>query len=147
MPARSYIITDPDTFDLDEATGYYGFDDMLAAFQPRSNQLEPIVRPGKDGEELRALGVRAQPTPMRTLLAVNDRDDAEAAITSYVSLKDGLPYEIVQHEKSWGFFRVREVAPQPIVPLAAIAGWLIPTATVLLVVDWLVLATPEPEAP
>jgi hypothetical protein len=140
----NYIITDADDFDVGDPDTYLPFDDLIAAFQPKAEQLEVIVRPGRDGEIMRETGVRADPTPMRTLLYVVDRGDTLDAIEAYVTLIDGLPYEIIQHGESFGFFRVLKVNPLPLVPCAACAGSLISNPGILLAVDWLVISTEEP---
>lgn len=140
----NYIITDAADFDLEDPLTYFPFDDLLAAFQPKAVQLEVIVRPGVDGESLRETGVRADPTPMRTLFYVGDRGDAKSAIVAYIQLIDGNPYEIIQHGESWGFYQVLKVNPLPTIPCATAAGTIIPNPGILLVVDWLVLSTEAP---
>jgi hypothetical protein len=140
----NYLITDQDDFDVEDAATYIAFDDILAAFQPKMEQVEVFARPGHDGESMRATGVRAEPTPMRTLRYVATRGDALDGIEFYAGLIDGAPYEIVQHGESFGFFRVLKVSPLPLIPCAAVAGSLIANPGILLAVDWLVLSTVEP---
>lgn len=137
------IVFDPE----DEEEGFFAFDDIVAAFQPKMQQLEVIVRGGVDGEALRETGVRAKPSQMRTLHAFADRGDAKAALEEYRALMDGLPYEIIQHDESFGFFRVLDIVAQPLTPIAVGCGYLVANPTVLQVLDWVVISTDAPEGP
>lgn len=143
----NYIVIDPDTFSTITLAGGFFFDDILGALQPKAQQLEVILRPGVDGESLRETGVRAIPSPIRTLHAFLDRGDALTALEQYLTLIDGNPYEIVQHDESYGFFRVLAIQNQQLLPIATGAGWLVDNPTVLQILDWVVLGTEPPPEP
>jgi hypothetical protein len=146
--AYNHIVFDSGNYDPPgDVSGAYLFDDMIAAFQPKAQQLEILLRRGRDGEELRETGIRAKPSVMTTVRAVEDREGALENLEEYTALQDGNPYEIINHGVSWGFFRILDVNPRPLLPLAATAGFLTANATVLQVLDWVVISTEAPEEP
>lgn len=146
MPAQPCIIIyDAANYDFDENVGYFAFDDMRGDLQPRAEQLEAFTRPGHDGHHILKLGVQAEPSTIVTVRGVADREDAKQFLVDYNSLRDGNPYEVVQHGQSFGFFhvlRVRQVGElQAITSSIGMVGG---ACTIIQRVQWELLSVPEP---
>lgn len=138
------IIFDPD----DEEDGFFQFEDMSGVLHPRTEQMEVIVRPGSDGESLRTTGVRAIPSQVVTMHYVEDLEAAKDAIEAYITLIDGLPYEVVQREISYGFFRVLSVVQLPQSrPSFNNINALLPDTEYRQYCLWTLVATEAPEEP
>lgn len=142
----NHIVFDPDNYTPPgDLSGAYLFDDMIGDFQPKCEQLEILLRPGSDGEELRATGIRAVPTRLLTVRYLASRSDALAAMEQYVTLADGVAYEIINHGQSWGYFRL--AAPpsaRPLLPALAI-GTITANPTVCQIIEWAWISTDDPE--
>lgn len=123
---------------------FYGFDDLLGALQPKSNQLVKLVRPGRPGERILSTGLRAPESRVRSRLFVENLATAVALLEDYVALKDGLPYEVKQNGVSYSYFKVLDVIPLPFQACAATVGTLVANPTVLMEVDWILVNTEPP---
>lgn len=142
------IVFDPDSFDFGDlpgASGCYEFDALRGEFQPKQQQLEGIIRPGRDGEQLRETGVRGDPFPIVTVLYVATREDAVSAIDAYVTLVDGNPYEVYANGTSMGFFKVLKVINSHFLPCAQTVGTLVPGAEIKHTVAFQLVSTEPPE--
>lgn len=143
MPAHVHKIvfgTDPG-----DPADYYRFDDMRGVLHPKSEQLEPFIRPGHDGETLRKTGERAPPSTVETLLYVADWTASRTAIAAYIALKDGEAYEVFKNSISYGHFRVFNVEEIGTVAVAQVAGSILnPGATVLQACRWTLISTVAP---
>ncbi len=128
----------------DNQIGVYEFDEMIGALLPKSKQLEVYVRPGLAGESLRNSGVRAPACLIETRHCVADRAAAKAAINAYVALKDGVGYEVFQHGEIWGYYRVFDVTPAPLVPVRSPLGTLVANPTIWMRVAWELISTTAP---
>lgn len=116
----------------------YQFEDIRGSLQPRSEELEIFARPGKDDTTVRLTGVRGRPTQIITVHYVADFTAAKNALSSYVQLKDGASYEIVQHSISFGDFRILDVVEVESRAVANVIGSLISGATVRQICQWTV---------
>ncbi len=141
-----YNAEDFDPEDLPGSPDAYEFDAMSFQAQPKQIQLEAIARPGHDDFSYRELGVRGEPSPIRTVLYLENRAAARQAMADYIDLKDGQPYEIYSNGQSWGFYNILGVAQvgEPIAVANAI-GTLVTGPAVKHVVDFLVVNVTAPE--
>lgn len=121
--------------------GAIAFDDLQGALQPKCDQLEVIVLPGVDGEILRDTGNRADLTSVETLRYLANRAAAVSAISSYIALKDGAAYEVIQHGQSFGNFRVLGVQPLPLAAVANVIGSITANPGIALRCVWTILST------
>lgn len=124
------------------------FDAMRGRLQPRNEQPEVIVRPGKDGQIIRLTGVRGVPVRITTKHHVADWTAAKSAIDFYGSLIGGeTPVEIVQNDVSYGYFEILEVVEIEALPCINARGTIISNPTVIQFCGWTVLSveyTPPP---
>lgn len=90
----------------------FEFRDIQGNLQPKSPQLEVLVRGGHAGESIRTTGTRGVPCQIRTLTYQDNWDNARDALIAYTELKDGTPYEIVQHSSSMGLWKVLDVVQE-----------------------------------
>lgn len=107
---------------------------MLGAFKPRSEDLQLIVRPGVDDVRVRTSGVRGQLIQATSVNFVTDFDAAAAALDTYLSMKDGTAYEVVQYGTSHGDYLVIDVSQRPPQAITAAIGG---TGNVQHVCDWI----------
>jgi hypothetical protein len=123
----------------------FEFEDMVGRLNPKAEQLEVLLRPGHDGETLRKTGVRAEPSRIVTMHFVADWAAAKAALEAYNALIDGEPYEVIQHDESYGYFRVLNVTEMPQTRfVTAVVGSIIPNASVQQFCQWTLLSTEAP---
>lgn len=128
------------------ANEFYGFDWMRGDLLPKETQVEILWRPGRDGERLRDMGVRARLSKIVTRLFVDDVADHLTLVESYLGLINGTPYEIKQHGESHGYFKIIRVTPrEPIAATSAVGHVGGGTPSVLSTVEWEVISTDAPE--
>ena len=143
------IAFDLDVFDPEDLEGtsaaYYAFDSIDGPPQPRQEQHEIFVRPGHDGETMRETGVRGVPYQIRTVLYVQDRQDAVDALADYTDLVDALPKYLIINGQGWGYVRVLNVAHAVMIPCGSVNGSLISSPTIKHVVVFTLLGTEAPE--
>lgn len=116
----------------------YEFEDIRGSLQPRSEELEVFSRPGKDETTVRLTGVRGRPVQIQTMHYVASFEAARNFLSSYVQLKDGDNYEIVQHTVSFGDFRILDVVQVSARAVTNVVGAILPGATVEQVCQWTV---------
>jgi hypothetical protein len=123
----------------------FDFEDMFGVLHPKAEQLEVIVRPGRNGEALRKTGVRAVPSQIVTLHYVVGWAGAKNAIDAYIALIDGDPYEVIQRDESYGYFRVLSVVQLPQTRYSVNnVGALLSNTTVRQYCAWTLISTEAP---
>jgi hypothetical protein len=123
----------------------YQFEDLRGMIVPRSEDIELLARPGKDDTTARLTGVRGRPFAVVTMHYVADFEAAATAISEYVQLKDGNPYEVIQHSISFGFYRVLDVVEAvPPRAVASVVGSIIANPTVQQFCQWTLQHVPTP---
>jgi hypothetical protein len=125
--------------------GEFQFEELRGSLQPRSQDLEILIRPGKDDSTVRLTGVRGKPFQVLTLHYVADFLSAKNAISAYVTLQDGNAYEVVQLDESIGYFRVLAVVEVSAMAVASVVGdTLIADPEVLQYCQWTLQHVPNP---
>lgn len=123
----------------------FEFEDIVGRLQPKAEQLEVIVRPGRDGEILAKTGVRAVPSQIVTMHYVADWLAAKAALEAYISLIDGDPYEVIQRDETFGYFRVLSVVELPQTrAVTNVIGSIIPNPGVQQFCAWTLISSEAP---
>lgn len=122
----------------------YQFEVLRNSLQPSSEEMELFTRPGKDGVTVRLLGLRGRPHQIFTVHYVADFEAAKDALSTYVALKDGDSYEIVQHSVSFGDFRILDVVEVDARAVANVNGSILPNPGVMQVCQWTVQHIPSP---
>lgn len=91
----------------------YLFEGLYGRLNPKAEQLEVIVRPGHKGETTRRTGVRGAPSQIVTMHYIADWEAARNAIDAYTDLIDGRPYQVIQNDVDYGWFKVLNVVEMP----------------------------------
>lgn len=138
------IIIDQD--DYPDPGTFYAFDDFEGALQPKLQQPQILERGGHRGESLLMTGVRAVDSVLRSKRGFADGDDAIDALEPYGDLIDGMGYQVIQHGRSWGFYKVITIRNLGLVPWIA-AGTLVENSTVCQILEWTLRSTDPPEEP
>lgn len=131
--------------DVDDPNDYFAFEAMRGRLQPKSEQLEVLIRPGRHGESIRTSGVRGAPSQIVTVHYVTDWTAAANAIASYVTLKDGLPYKFIQHTTYYGYFKILEVVEVDAAACVNVIGSIEPNPQVVQVCQWTVISAIAPD--
>lgn len=122
----------------------FEFEDMVGRLHLPAEQLESIVRPGKEGETLRKMAPRAITSQIETMHFVADWAAAKTAYAAYQALIGADPVEVIQHDESFGMFHVIGVVESPKTQAVfRVNGSIIPNPTVRQYCLWTLLAVTE----
>jgi len=120
------------------------FVDLQGRIQPRSEQPEVFVRPGKDDVTIRLTAVRGRPVKLRSVNYVADWDAAKTAINAYISMKDGTAYAIIQHTTAYGNYLVLDVVELIARAVTNVVGGLAGGEEIHQVCEWTVIHESNP---
>jgi len=121
---------------LANSIGVFTFDDLIGSIILRTEKLESFNRPGIVGTGMRKTGIRAQPTTLRSIRYVSDRDQAKTTLEAYQALIGADPVVIVQHSKDWGSYTIVGVRQAQLSAVIIQAGTITANPTIGLVCDW-----------